>query len=208
VFTGLIEEVGSVVAPGAKLRIAARTVMEGMRIGDSICVNGVCLTAVEMDAAGFRADAAPETLRRSNLGDLRAGSPVNLERSMSPSARFGGHIVQGHVDGVGRILSLQELGDGNWWLRVQLPAELERYVVFKGSLCIDGISLTLAEVEGPTVAVSVIPHTYRNTVLCHRRAGDTVNIETDILAKYVEKMLRSLDVKTALTIERLKERGY
>lgn len=207
-FTGLIEEVGSVLAAGARMRIAARTVTSDLKIGDSICVNGVCLTAVEVSAGGFTADAAPETLRRSNLGELRPGAPVNLERSMSPSSRFGGHIVQGHVDGVARILSLAELGDHNWWLRVEVPAELERYVVFKGSICIDGISLTLAEVDGPRVAVTVIPHTYRNTNLCRRRAGETVNIETDILAKYVEKMFRSLEVKPAFTVERLKELGY
>jgi riboflavin synthase len=208
VFTGLIEEVGTVAATGARIRIAARTVTADLRAGDSISVNGVCLTATQVEADGFSADAAPETLRRSNLGQLRTGAPVNLERAMPPSARFGGHMVQGHVDGVASITTLKELRDGNWWLQVELPAELERYIVFKGSLCIDGISLTLAEVEGVRAAVSVIPHTFGHTNLRTRRVGDTVNIETDILAKYVEKMLRTLEIKPALTMERLKDLGY
>ena len=188
-FTGIIEELGVVERTGPRLKILCSTVLEDSREGSSIAVNGVCLTAVDVEAQSFSADLAPETLRRSNLGDLRAGSRVNLERPLSPSGRLSGHIVQGHVDGTGELLALDALGDNNWWMRVRIPAELDRYLVHKGSIAIDGISLTIAELQGEVLSVTVIPHTYLNTNLGSRKAGDRLNLECDMLAKYVEKLL-------------------
>ena len=193
-FTGLIETLGEVVSlevkpTGARLRIASAVATEDAREGDSICVNGVCLTALDISGGSFAADLAPETLARTNLGEMAAGMAVNLERSLLPTARLGGHILQGHVDGVGIVAELRELGEGNWWITVEVPEELERYLVFKGSIAIDGISLTVAAVEGRRVSVTLIPHTWKHTNLSRRREGDRVNLETDVIAKYVEKML-------------------
>ena len=207
-FTGIIEELGVVERAGARLRIVCSAVLEDSREGSSIAVNGVCLTAVELDARSFAADLAPETIRRSNLGDLRAGSRVNLERPLSPSGRLSGHIVQGHVDGTGELLGLEELGDNNWWMRVRIPPELDRYLVYKGSIAIDGISLTIAELSGDILAVTIIPHTYLNTTLGSRKPGDRLNLECDMLAKHVEKLLEKVEVKAGLTVEKLKEMGY
>ena len=212
-FTGIVEELGTVDAlttraAAARLTVRCATVLEDLVVGGSILVNGVCLTAVDPRPASFSADLAPETLRLSNLGDLRAGSRVNLERPLSPTGRLSGHIVQGHVDGTGEFLSLEDLGGESWWLRVRVPAELDPFLVYKGSIAIDGISLTVAELEGGVLAVSVIPHTYRNTTLGGYRAGARVNLECDILAKYVEKLLRRLDVRSPLTLEKLRENGY
>jgi len=156
----------------------------------------------------FSADLAPETLRLSNLGDLRAGSRVNLERPLSPTGRLSGHIVQGHVDGTGEFLSLEDLGEDNWWLRVRVPAELDAFLVYKGSIAIDGISLTIAALEGDTLSVTIIPHTWRHTTLSGYRAGARLNLECDVLAKHVEKLLRKLDLKERLTVEKLRENGY
>src|SRR3984893_4902081 len=207
-FTGIIEELGVVEHAGSRLKILCSKVLEDSREGSSVAVNGVCLTAVELDARSFAADLAPETIRRSNLGALRAGSRVNLERPLSPSGRLSGHIVQGHVDGTGELLSLEELGDNNWWLRVRIPPELDRYLVYKGSIAIDGISLTIAELSGDILSVTVIPHTYLNTTLGRRQPGDRLNLECDILAKHVGKLLGGLDVKSGITAEKLKEMGY
>src|SRR5207302_10032793 len=186
------------------VKVRCRTVMSDMTEGASVAVNGVCLTAVDPRPDSFSADLAPETLRRSNLGDLRAGSRVNLERPLSPAGRLSGHIVQGHVDGTGEFLALEPLGGENWWLRIRVPAELDPFLVFKGSIAIDGISLTIAALEGDALSVTIIPHTYRNTTLGGYRPGARVNLECDILAKHVEKLLRKLDVKTALTVEKLR----
>ena len=212
-FTGIIEELGTLESvqtriAGARLTVRCSTVREDMTEGASIGVNGVCLTAVDLGADSFSADLAPETLRRTNLGDLRAGSRVNLERPLSPSGRLSGHIVQGHVDGTGEFLSLEALGEDNWWLRIRVPADLDPFLVYKGSIAIDGISLTVAALEGDALSVTVIPHTYRNTTLAGYRPGARVNIECDILAKHVEKLLRKLDVKSGLTIDKLQEQGY
>lgn len=213
-FTGIVEELGTLVAlepraAGSRLRLHGALISSDLRDGDSICVNGVCLTAVERKGATFGADVSPETLRRSSLSSLKAGSAVNLERALQPTSRLGGHIVQGHVDGVGSVVSLDLLGDNNWWLKIRVPPELDRYLVFKGSIAIDGISLTIASVSGDVVSVSVIPHTYENTNLRTKKPGDVVNLETDVLAKYVEKMLSVLDVKRPrLTVEGLLEQGY
>lgn len=207
-FTGIIEELGAVESAGARLTVRCAKVMEDMTEGASIAVNGVCLTALDLRADSFSADLAPETLRRSNLGDLRAGSRVNLERPLSPTGRLSGHIVQGHVDGTGEFLALEALGDENWWLRVRVPAELDPYLVFKGSVALDGISLTIAALEAGVLSVTIIPHTYKNTTLGSYRAGARVNIECDILAKHVEKLVRGLDLRARLTVERLREEGF
>jgi riboflavin synthase len=154
-------------------------------------VNGVCLTALNPSASFFNADLAPETLRASNLGDLVAGSRVNLELPVTPATLLSGHIMQGHVDGTGELLSLEALGNENWWLRVRIPPELDRYIVYKGSLAVDGISLTVAAIEDRVASVTIIPHTHANTTLGTRKAGDRLNLECDVLAKYVEKLLGS-----------------
>jgi riboflavin synthase len=207
-FTGIIEELGTVTSAGARLSVRCQTVMSDMTAGASIAVNGVCLTAVDLRQDGFSADLAPETLRRSNLGDLRSGSRVNLERPLLPTSRLSGHIVQGHVDGTGEFLSLEALGEDNWWLRIRVPAELDSYLVFKGSIAIDGISLTIASLEADILGVTIIPHTYRNTTLGGYRAGSRINLECDVLAKHVEKLLRKVDVRERLTIAELRENGY
>jgi riboflavin synthase len=193
-FTGIIEELGSVVAlerrgAGARLVIACHTVLSDAQEGCSIAVNGVCLTALDLTANSFAADLAPETLARTNLGDLITGSRVNLERPVTPVTRLSGHIVQGHVDATGELVALEELGDGNWWLKVRIPAALDRYLVHKGSIAIDGISLTVASLEDRTVGVTIIPHTYAHTTLGAAKPGTRLNIEVDVLAKHVEKLL-------------------
>src|SRR5207253_3193961 len=192
-------------AAGARLQIQCRTVLDDLTPGSSIAVNGVCLTALDLKSNSFAADIAPETLRRSNLAALRPGSRVNLERPLSPTGRLSGHIVQGHVDGTGEFLALEPLGDENWWLRIRVPAELDPFLVFKGSIAIDGISLTIAALESDVLSVTIIPHTFRNTTLGAYRAGARVNLECDILAKHVEKLLRKLDLKQPLTVEKLRE---
>jgi riboflavin synthase len=207
-FTGIIEELGTVETAGPRLSVRCSTVMQDMAEGASIAVNGVCLTAVNLRPSGFSADLAPETLRRSNLGDLRAGSRVNLERPLSPTGRLSGHIVQGHVDGTGEFLALDSLGADNWWLRIRVPADLDPFLVFKGSIAIDGISLTIAALEADVLSVTIIPHTYKNTTLGGYRPGARVNLECDILAKHVEKLMRRLDTRGGLTVEKLKEQGY
>jgi riboflavin synthase len=190
-FTGIIEELGAVLTPGSRLSVRCQAVMSDMTPGASIAVNGVCLTAVDLRPDGFSADLAPETLRRSNLGSLQTGSRVNLERPLLPTTRLSGHIVQGHVDGTGEFLGLDALGEDNWWLRIGVPAELDPYLVFKGSIAIDGVSLTIASLEGGVMGVTIIPHTYRNTTLGGYQPGARVNLECDVLAKHVEKLLRS-----------------
>src|ERR1017187_256393 len=212
-FTGIIEELGTVEsmvagAAGARLRLRCATVMADTATGASIAVNGVCLTAVDPRPDSFSADLAPETLRRSNLGDLRAGSRVNLERPMSPAGRLSGHIVQGHVDGTGEFLGLESLGGENWWLRIRVPADLDRFLVYKGSISIDGISLTIAALESDVLSVTIIPHTYRNTTLGGYKIGARLNLECDVLAKHVEKLLAKLNIKTPLTVEKLRENGF
>ena len=159
-----------------------------LQLGESIAVNGVCVTARDITAKSFAADLSPETLERTDLGSLKTSSEVNLERAMTPSTRFGGHIVQGHVDGVGKLAALDPLPDGNYWLSVEVPAELERYIVWKGSIALNGISLTVARLEGNRLGVAIIPHTYENTALRTLRPGDPMNVECDVLSKYVEKL--------------------
>lgn len=188
-FTGIIEEVGTVLQAGNRLVIAAKLVTEDLLPGGSVAVNGVCLTAVELSADHFAADLAPETLRRSNLGDLQAGSLVNLERPVTLQQRLSGHLVQGHVDATAQLDSLEQLANGNWWLRARLPEDLIRYVVEKGSVALDGISLTVAELDGNVLSVAVIPHTYEHTALHAASLTHRLNVECDVLAKHVERLL-------------------
>ncbi len=203
-FTGIVEELGEVRRAGEQTEIACKIVLEDLREGSSIAVNGVCLTAARFAADSFTADVSAETLRRSNLGELRPGSKVTLERPLSPSGRLGGHLVQGHVDGMGEFLGLEE-----GWLTVRIPEELERYVVEKGSLAVDGISLTVAKIESGVMAASIIPTTLRGTTLGLRRPGDRVNLECDVLAKYIEKLLAAYrSERPALTMEKLRDLGF
>ena len=195
-FTGIVEEVGRVKSadPG-HLTIGASAVMGGMKVGDSICVNGACLTVTSFEGTGdvdngggsFSLDVVPETLRRTNLGELKSGHPVNLERSMPADGRFGGHIVQGHVDGTGRISSIKADGDASL-VAFEAPPSVMRYVVEKGFIAVDGASLTVVNCDGNSFMVAIIPHTRDNTVFSHRGVGDTVNLEADIIAKYTERL--------------------
>jgi riboflavin synthase len=192
-FTGIVEELGRVVevepkATGARLTVECGSILGDATLGASIAVNGACVTAVELSAERFSADLAPETLRRTNLGMLRAGAAVNLERPLRAQGRLDGHFVLGHVDGTADIVSLEPLGDDNWWLRVRVPQELMRYIVSKGSVAVDGISLTVADVSEDVVSFTIIPHTYDHTTLRGYTSGSRVNIEVDILAKHLEKL--------------------
>ena len=194
-FTGLVEEVGTVERiqrgrQSAVLHLRAQAVLAGMKLGDSIAVNGVCLTVISFHTGGFAADVMHETLDRSALAKLRSGSRVNLERAMAADGRFGGHIVAGHVDGTGRITRLQK-DDNAIWYTIQPPPGLLRYVVEKGSIAVDGVSLTVAQVDQTCFSISAIPHTVASTVLRERGPGDLVNLECDIIGKYVEKLLRT-----------------
>jgi riboflavin synthase len=192
VFTGLVEEVGRVAGLDAgdmfRLSVSASRVLEGTRIGDSVAVNGVCLTVNEVDGEALVFLAMPETLRRTSLGNLVEGSPVNLERAMSPQSRFGGHIVQGHVDGVGEVLGVRPEGDAEIW-EFGAPEEVLRYTVEKGSVCVDGISLTVVSVRQDSFTVSILPQTRAKTNLEELEAGDRVNLEADVIGKYVERLL-------------------
>ena len=191
-FTGLVEEVGRVASLQAgdmfRLSVSASRVLEGTRIGDSVSVNGVCLTVNEVDGGTLVFQAMPETLRRTSLGDLVEGSPVNLERAMSLNRRFGGHIVQGHVDGVGEVLDVRPEGDAGIW-EFGAPEEVLRYTVEKGSVCVDGISLTVVSVRENSFTVSILPQTLAHTNLEELEAGDRVNLEADVIGKYVERLL-------------------
>ena len=181
-------------ARSAVLSIGAAAVLSDLKLGDSVAVNGVCLTASGLDDTGFTADVMHETLRRSSLGSLTSGSRVNLERALAAGGRFGGHIVAGHVDGVGTVQRITR-DDNAVWYTIAAGPEILRYVVEKGSIAIDGISLTVARVDGQSFAISAIPHTVSVTTLAHRRVGDPVNLETDVLGKYVEKLLQPLQAE-------------
>ena len=214
-FTGIIEELGTVerVTRGrvsAVIAIRAEHILSDLKIGDSVAVNGVCLTATGLTGHGFTADVMHETLDRSALAGLGPGSRVNLERAMAANGRFGGHIVAGHVDGVGTIAAIEQ-DDNAIWFTITAPAQVLRYVVEKGSIAIDGISLTVARVEQDRFAVSVIPHTAAVTLLGQRRTGDRVNLESDIIGKYVERLLRPAPEEkgqSRLTMEFLTQHGF
>ena len=198
-FTGIIEEIGHIKAVKKQtfsqvLVIEASKVLEGTDIGDSIAVNGICLTVTAIGKGQFSAEVMHETVRRTSLKNIRAGSRVNLERAMRADGRFGGHIVSGHIDGTGTISDIRK-DDNAVWYTIAAKADLLRYIVEKGSITIDGISLTVARVDGQSFAISAIPHTVSVTTLAHRRVGDPVNLETDVLGKYVEKLLQPLQAE-------------
>ena len=209
-FTGLIEEVGRVrrILPDAgRFALSAKAVLEGMKIGDSIAVNGVCLTVTDFDGRSFTADVTPETLRRSALGCLRPGDAVNRERPMAANGRFGGHFVSGHIDGIGRIA--HRVKEGNSVLiEIEAPPEILSLVVEKGSVAIDGISLTVTAVDSKKFGVSIIPHTGEQTTLLRKKAGDSVNLETDLIGKYVQKLLRPEPRSSPFTLDFLAQNGF
>jgi riboflavin synthase len=218
-FTGIVEEKGTVryirlTGESGELAIKARKVLEGTQLGDSIAVNGVCLTVTSLQPDGFTADVMAETIRRSSLGNCKAGGQVNLERAMAADGRFGGHIVSGHIDGTGVVKSLTREGNAIW-VAIKTPPEIMRLIVEKGSICIDGISLTVAKVGADEFQVSVIPHTGEETILLDKTPGDLVNLENDVVGKYVEKLLGLAKPEeeeearsSGITMDFLKEYGF
>ena len=188
-FTGIVEEVGVIATAGARMKVKCHTVLADTKPGSSIAVNGVCLTADKIEPDGFWCDLSPETLARTNLGALGEGSRVNLERPAAIGDRLSGHIVQGHVDGTAEFVSLASLPDGNWWFKIRVPQALDRYMIHKGSVTLDGVSLTIAALEDCVLGVAIIPHTYANTILESYHSGTTINVEVDVIGKYVEKLL-------------------
>ena len=213
-FTGIIEEVGRVArieqrGENRRITIAAENVGKELKPGDSVAVSGVCLTALDIKPGSFCADLAPETWMRTSFSRIEEGARVNLELPMKADGRFGGHIVQGHVDGVGTLIALERIADSeNWWLRLELPSEVEKYTVYKGSLSIEGISLTVAELEGGVCTIAIIPHTVEMTNLNSLKPGDSVNLEADLIAKYVEKMMTGEPAESTLTVEELVRQGF
>lgn len=211
-FTGIIEEVGTVKAlRHGSLELVATKILEDVHLGDSIAVNGVCLTVTSFSKHSFCVDVMPETFRRTSLGALNIGSHVNLERAMAANGRFGGHIVAGHVDATGTILEHKKEGNAVW-ITVETPSHLLRYIIEKGSITIDGISLTVAIVTDHSFSVSVIPHTGEETTLLSKKLGDTVNLECDMIGKYVEKLLHFQEAqpepKSNLTLDFLTQHGF
>jgi riboflavin synthase len=213
-FTGIIEEVGRIAGierrgENRRITIAAARVPKELKPGDSVAVSGVCLTAVDIKPKSFCADLAPETWMRTSFSRMQDGTLVNLELPMKADGRFGGHIVQGHVDGVGKLIGLERIEDsGNFWLRIELPREVEKYTVHKGSISIEGISLTVAQLDGKSCTVAIIPHTVEITNLNSLKPGDPVNLEADLIAKYVEKMMTNEPAKSSLTVEELVRHGF
>jgi riboflavin synthase len=213
-FTGIIEEVGRIAGikqrgENRRITVAAGNAPKELKTGDSVAVSGVCLTALDIKPGSFCADLAPETWERTSFSRIRDGALVNLELPMKADGRFGGHIVQGHVDGVGKLISLERIADSeNWWLSIELPLEVEKYTVYKGSVCIEGISLTVAKLEDRICTVAIIPHTVEMTNLNSLRPGDPVNLEADLIAKYVEKMMKGDAAESALTVEELVRQGF
>lgn len=206
-FTGIIEEIGTIreIRSGI-LKISASTVLDGTKIGDSIAVNGVCLTATSLNVNSFTADVMPETLRRSNLGTLHTGSEVNLERAAAVGSRLGGHIVSGHIDGTGRIIAVKREQNAVW-VTISAGKEILELIVEKGSIAIDGISLTVAEVTDEDFSVSLIPHTGEVTTLLSKHIGEIVNLENDVIGKYVKKLMSKSENK-GITLEFLAENGF
>jgi riboflavin synthase len=213
-FTGIIEEVGTVTRVTndkgeRRITIAASQLPKELKKGDSIAVSGVCLTAIEITPKSFAADLAQETWKRTSFSRIKKNTLVNLELPMQANGRFGGHIVQGHVDDTGKFLSLEKLPNAqDYQLRIEIPPEMTRYVIHKGSLCIEGISLTVASIEGTVVTVAIIPHTVKMTNLKSLKPGDRVNLEVDMIAKYLEKMMRPEAASSSITVERLVREGF
>ncbi|MBO5560050.1 MAG: riboflavin synthase [Firmicutes bacterium] len=208
-FTGIVEEVGIVEKTGIQPVIRARKILEDIHIGDSICVNGACLTVTEFTNDRFTVDIMPESMRCTNLGELKKGSRVNLERAMPANGRFGGHIVSGHVDGTGIISDIKQDGIAVVY-RIKADKAILRYIVNKGSIAIDGISLTVCSIDEKSFGVSIIPHTQRETTLSFKKVGDTVNLETDIIAAYAEKFLnlRSETKESTIDMDFLRKCGF
>lgn len=216
-FTGIIEEVGileefSTDNGFGVMEIKCNEVLKETRIGDSIATNGVCLTVKEKNSSSFKAEVMGETLSKSNLGNLKAGDKLNLERALRLSDRLGGHIVSGHIDGVGTIISIKEESNGTWYT-ISAPKEILRYIIYKGSIGIDGISLTVAYVDDEVFKVSVIPHTLDNTILPYKKVNSKVNLECDLIGKYVEKLFSKKDEKeksenSNITMEFLRDNGF
>jgi riboflavin synthase len=213
-FTGLVEEVGKIttireIYGKRRITIAAKHTPKQLKIGDSCAVSGICLTAIEVGPDSWGADLARETWERTSLSRLHEGALINLELPMKADARFGGHMVQGHVDGTGKFLGLDPIPEAqDFWMRIEIPQELEKFVVFKGSIAIEGISLTVAKLEGNVVTIAIIPHTCVMTNLQSLRPGDPVNIETDIIAKYLEKWTHREEASPKLTVEALAAKGF
>ena len=213
-FTGIVEEVGRVThieeqGENRRITITADRTPKELGTGNSVSVSGVCLTALDIKPGSFCADLAPETWVRTSFSRIHEGALVNLELPMKAAGRFGGHSVQGHVDGVGKLISFERIADSeNWWLEIELPDEVEKYTVYKGSISIEGISLTVAKLEKNRCTIAIIPHTVELTNLHTLKAGDPVNLEADLIAKYVEKMMRSESAESSLTIEELVEQGF
>ena len=213
-FTGIIEEVGQVTSirkerGTRRMTVAASNLIQELKPGDSIAVSGVCLTAVDLQHHSVGFDLAEENWNRTSFSRIREGALVNLELPLRADGRFGGHIVQGHVDGTGEFVSLDRIpGAEDYKLHIRIPAELARYVIFKGSLSIEGISLTVAGIEDTDVTVAIIPHTWEMTNLRSLKAGDPVNLEVDMIAKYVEKMMKGDSGDTSLTLEYLVQQGF
>ncbi len=215
-FTGIIEETGEIIsnqkgAKSAVLTIKGDLIFSDLKLGDSVAVNGVCLTVADLTNHQFKADVMNETLSRSNLGMLQTGSKVNLERAMRADGRFGGHIVSGHIDGTGRITGIRK-DDNAVWITISAPENILRYIIEKGSVAIDGISLTVAKISDNDFSVSVIPHTGKSTTLLSKNLGSTVNLENDIIGKYTEKLLKIRDEKNThengITYEFLMKNGF
>jgi riboflavin synthase len=211
-FTGLIEETGNIkkvshIAGGLSLKIQASKIMDDLKTDDSVSVNGVCLTATKITSNEFWVDAVGETLKKTNIQSLRESDEVNLERSVRLMDRLGGHLVQGHVNGIGNITNISKLGE-NYFFEIDVPKELEKYLIDEGSISIDGISLTIAQLSGTKIGISIIPHTWSKTILKNKRAGDRVNLETDVFAKYVEKILLKKNEKNKFTENWFKKLGY
>jgi len=213
-FTGIIEEVGKVLSViedenNHRLTVSSTQLVKELTQGASIAVSGVCLTAIKITPKSFSADLAEETWSRTSFSHIKPGATVNLELPMRVNGRLGGHIVQGHVDGAGTFLALDRIpGADDFWLHIQIPADLARYVIFKGSLSIEGISLTVAKIEGTEVTVAIIPHTVEMTNLASLKSGDPINLEVDMIAKYVEKMMAGDSSNSPLTLERLVKKGF
>ena len=213
-FTGIIEEVGRVTkieqhGENRRITVEARSTPKELGTGNSVAVSGVCLTALDIKAGSFCADLAPETWSRTSFSRIHEGALVNLELPMKADGRFGGHVVQGHVDGVGKLIAMERIGDSeNWWLHIEIPREVEKYTVFKGSISIEGISLTVAKLEKTRCTIAIIPHTVELTNLGSLKPGDPVNLEADVIAKYVEKMIEGRGSENSLTMEELVAKGF
>ena len=213
-FTGIIEEIGKIsninpIAGGMRIKISSSKILDDISVDDSICVNGVCLTAIKIEDDGFWVDAVGATLEKTTFSKMQLSSSVNLERSLKLNDRLGGHFVQGHVNGTGTVLGINKLGE-NYFLKINVDENLEKYLIEEGSITIDGVSLTIAELDSTKVGISIIPHTWQNTAIQFKKVGDKVNVETDMLAKYIEKLIRKngTDDNINITENWLKELGY